>query len=165
MEIKKTSYAIVEDAKTPNSKQHNFVDAQEEGIAVLECESGKLYVMHSTFMAKTIRQFQFGIFNSSYLSADNPRDIRHFYKLDTSQAKTYGASPDIRRSKQVGLAEFHDAIFLELANELGADKVVSERWLQYGAKGHESKTNFIDSHLTSPKRYYQSLLYASWKNE
>ena len=150
-------YDITVDSGLPSSKVHSFRDIPEEGLATVKLQSGKIYLFHSSFMAKKLRTWDLGIHENEYLRVDNPKSFGQFWKLGTNSRQVFGAAPEVRKIKSDNLNEFHDAIFFNLAQNYGADAVISERWLQYGKYGHEKKTEFADSHI-KPTMDYNSIL-------
>lgn len=143
------SYDLVINSGLPNSENFSFSDVMEEGVYVAFLESGMLYVGFSNFFAKTCREWSLGIYKNEYLRVDNPTHVKDFYILGTSKVRIYGQTPDSRRAIENNRNEFHDSIYFNLIQKNGADKVVSERWLTYGKKGFETKTEFINKFVES----------------
>ena len=147
-------YDIVTNPQNPASDVHSFKDEVQEGIFVVKLKSGKYFIDYSTWVAKTMREYSFGIYRQELLQQDPPIEFVEFFRLGTSQKRN--TSPEYRISKQAMLGEFHNAIYVNYAQRYGVEHVISSRWLVYGKKGHEGKTAFIDNLLNHYN--YQEIL-------
>ena len=149
-------YKIVINNGLPNSEAFTFNDDVEEGVYVLELESGNFYIDYSPFIARTLRTVRFGFYKNEYLRVNKPINFVEYYKTGSSQAVSNFNLPEVKLSKQKMLSEFQDAIFFSYVNKHGINKVVSSRWMVYGKKGHEHKTDYVDAFI---KAYnYQEIL-------
>lgn len=143
--IKMKQYQIVVNNGLPNAKIHNFVDRVEAGIIVVELTNGVFYIEKSNWIAKTLRQWSLGIYENEYLHKNQPIKFIEKYLTETSRVVVRGASPEIRVAMLKQENNIHDAIYYNYLERHGHSKVKSSHWLQYGVKGFESKTEYVDS--------------------
>jgi hypothetical protein len=139
------SYTITTDNGLPTAKIHNFQDEIEAGIVVVELTNGVYYIEKSNFIAKTLRQWDLGIYGKDYLHKNPPIKFVEKYLLNTSRAYVRGGSPELRVAMQKSESNMHDAIYYNYLEKYGHSKVKSSHWLQYGQKGFESKSEYVDS--------------------
>ena len=66
------SYSITTNNGLPTAKIHNFQDEIEAGIVVVELTNGVFYIEKSNFIAKTLRQWDLGIYEKDYLHKNQP---------------------------------------------------------------------------------------------
>ena len=138
-------YDIITNPSNPASDTHSYKDEVQEGIFVVKLKSGKYFIDYSTWVAKTMREYSFGIYRQELLQQDPPIEFVEFFRLGTSNSKNN--NPEYRISKQQMLGEFQNAIFVNYAQRYGVEHVISSKWMVYGKEGHEGKTAFIDNLL------------------
>ena len=139
------SYSITTNNGLPTAKIHNFQDEIEVGIVVVELTNGVFYIEKSNFIAKTLRQWDLGIYEKDYLHKNQPIKFVEKYLLNTSRATIRGGSPELRVAMQKSESNMHDAIYYNYLEKYGHSKVKSSHWLMYGLKGFESKSEYVDS--------------------
>ena len=62
-------YDIITNPSNPASDTH-FKDEVQEGIFVVKLKSGKYFIDYSTWVAKTMREYSFGIYRQELLQQD-----------------------------------------------------------------------------------------------
>ena len=153
------AYTIVIDNGLPSSKPITFSDKQESGIYVVQTESGKYFISYSDFVAKEFREFACGIYKHSYLRDDEPKKFIDLFRLGLSKTSLYGASPEARRAKDLSFQQLRTSIHMNYCSKYGAENVVSPDYSNYGKKGFESKSSFVDE--MSKVYDYQAII--DWK--
>ena len=138
-------YSITTNNGLPNAKIHNFVDRVEAGIVVVELANGKFYIHKSNWIAKTLRTWSLGIYENQYLHDNPPVNFVEKFLTETSRVNIRGYSPELRLAMQKAEANMHDSIYFSYLEKYGHSKVKSSHWLQYGVKGFENKTEYVDS--------------------
>ena len=139
------SYTITTNNGLPTAEIHNFTDEIESGIIVVELTNGKYYIHKSNFIAKTLRTWNLGIYEKEYLHENPPIKFVEKFLLNTSRTTVRGGSPELRVALQKSESNMHDAIYYNYLEKYGHSQVKSSHWLNYGLKGHESKTEYVDS--------------------
>jgi hypothetical protein len=140
-------YSITTDNNTPYAKIHNYVDEVEAGVFVVELTNGVFYIDNSNWIAKTLRTWNLGLLPNEYLHDNQPVKFVEKFLTQTSRTKVVGGSPELRVAMQKSQNNMHNAIYFNYLEKHGHTKVKSSHWLQYGQKGHESKSEYVDSFM------------------
>ena len=155
-------YSITTDNGTPNAKTHNFVDTVESGVFVVELTNGVFYIDKSNWIAKTLRTWNLGLLPNEYLHDNQPVKFVEKYLTNTSNSTIRGGSPELRVAMQKAQNNMHYAIYYNYLEKYGHSKVKSSNWLMYGQKGHESKSEYVDSWIHQVK--YDNILIGDKAN-
>jgi len=155
-------YSITTDNGTPNAKTHNFVDTVESGVFVVELTNGVFYIDKSNWIAKTLRTWNLGLLPNEYLHDNQPVKFVEKYLTQTSKSTIRGGSPELRVAMQKSQNNMHNAIYFNYLEKYGHTKVKSSHWLMYGQKGHESKSEYVDSWIHQVK--YDNILIGDKAN-
>ena len=143
-------YDITLDSALPSSKTLTFNDVVEEGIYVVKTEDNIFYISHSNFIAKTLRQFKYDMFGKdSYLQEHKPKSFVAKYLLGTSQRRISGLTPESRASHMYAKDEFQFSVYLRFCEKYGVDKVRNSKHKNYGVKGFENITEYVNSFLNT----------------
>lgn len=141
-------YEIVINNGLPNAEIHNFTDTVESGVVVVQLSNGVYYIEKSSFIAKTLRQWSKGVgLNNDYIYKNPPVKFIEKFILHPTKPRTYGSSPEHRMAMQQFENAFVDSIYFRYLERYGHSKVKTSYWLNYGVKGHESKTDYVDSQI------------------
>ena len=147
---KKQTYTITLDSHLPTSKAHTFSDIVEEGIGIIRTEDNYYYIFHSNFIAKTLREIKLGIFGRhKFLFEHEPVEFVEKFLLGISNTKHYGMTPEARASIMYSKEMFQTSIFINAIEKYGREHVYSSNFPTYKQKGHESKTEYIDSFINT----------------
>jgi|TARA_Y100001972_G_C7523506_1_gene264011 hypothetical protein len=155
-------YSLTTNNGTPKAEIHNFVDTIEAGVIVVELANGKYYIHRTNWIAKTLRTWNLGIYENDYLHDNPPVKFVEKYLTETNKTIIRGGSPELRVAMQKAQNNMHNAIYYNYLERHGHTKVKSSKWLQYGQKGFESKTNHVDSFIHQVK--YDNILIGDKAN-
>ena len=143
-------YNITLDNYLPTSKPLSFSDEVEEGIIVLKTEDDLFYITHSNFIAKTLREFTYELFGrDTFLVQHKPNEFVEKYLLGTSKKRVFGQSPESRASHINAKDEFQMSIYIRYCEKYGVDKVRNSKHKNYGLKGYENITQYVNSFLNT----------------
>lgn len=143
-------YDITIDNALPTSKPLSFTDVVEEGVYVIKTDDDIFYISHSNFIAKTLRQFKYDLFGKdTFLQEHKPKTFVAKYLLGTSQRRVQGLTPESRASHMYAKDEFQFSIYLRYCEKYGVDKVRNSKHKNYGVKGFENITQYVDSFLNT----------------
>lgn len=141
-------YEIITNNGLPNAEIHNFTDTVESGVVVVQLSNGVYYIDKSNFIAKTLRQWSMGVgLNNDYIFKNPPVRFVEKFILYPTKTRRYGSAPEHRFAMQQFENAFVDSIYFRYLEQYGHTKVKTPHWLQYGVKGHESKTEFVDNQI------------------
>ena len=143
-------YDITLDSALPSSKTMSFTDVVEEGIFVVKTEDDIYYISRSNFIAKTLRHYKYDLFGKDvYLQEHKPKSFVAKYLLGTSRRKVSGLTPESRASHMYAKDEFQFSVYLRFCEKYGVDNVRNSNHKNYGVKGFENITEYVNSFLNT----------------
>jgi len=132
--------------KTFKIGNKEFTYPVEEGVVVLKLKGGRYYIHFSTWIARTLIEWQHLVKVDHILKEGFPFKFIEKYLWKPNFPPRLN-NPEGRVFKNQSVLAFTNAIYYRYCEQYGTDKVRSSDHTYYGEKAFEKKTEAINNNL------------------